>query len=278
MIFLHGGPGSGCTAGQRRLFDPERFRVIMIDQRGAGRSLPIGELEANTTPDLVADLDYVREALGISQWIVFGGSWGSLLALAYAQLFPNSVHGLVLRGIFLGSQEEIDAYVRGHNGVPQEAWQNLVASVPTADLTDPLASFARRILGDNPDVALRATRAWLNYERALMGDRLARCQSTGQGAHPDALPDATLLFGTRPIGGRYRTDSPHSGGHCSRNGRFHLPASGRRKGSPCLAGSHLGTGGRCRPWCPGAPMPRAMSPMPWSTGMRGWPRASPAPS
>lgn len=159
VLFLHGGPGSGCTPAQRRLFDPERFRVVMIDQRGAGRSLPTGELEANTTLDLIADLDYVREALGIPGWIVFGGSWGSLLALAYAQIFPESVHGLVLRGIFLGSREEIEAYAHGLNG-----------TLSGRERGDPLATFARRILGEHPGAALEATRAWLDYERALMGE------------------------------------------------------------------------------------------------------------
>ena len=170
VLFLHGGPGSGCTAGQRRLFDPARFRVIMIDQRGAGRSLPSGELEANTTLDLVADLEYVRAALGITDWIVFGGSWGSLLALAYAQIFPESVCGLVLRGIFLGSHDEIDAYVRGLNGAPPEAWQSLVATLPANALRDPLGALSERILGQNAATALQATRAWLNYERALIGE------------------------------------------------------------------------------------------------------------
>jgi len=170
VLFLHGGPGSGCTTGQRRLFDPERFRVILIDQRGAGRSLPSGELEANTTLDLVADLEYVREALGITEWIVFGGSWGSLLALAYAQIFPESVCGLVLRGIFLGSHDEIDAYVRGLNGAPPEAWQSLVATLPANELRDPLGAFSQRILGQDSATAQQATRAWLNYERALIGE------------------------------------------------------------------------------------------------------------
>lgn len=181
VLFLHGGPGSGCTAAQRRLFDPERYRVVMIDQRGAGRSLPSGELEANTTLDLVSDLDYVREALGINDWIVFGGSWGSLLGMAYAQIFPESVSGLVLRGIFLGSREEIEHYVRGENGVPPEAWEGLVAALSDDELRDPLRAFARRILGADAKVAQQATRAWLNYERALIGDApLAEAPDTAQ--------------------------------------------------------------------------------------------------
>lgn len=158
VLFLHGGPGGGCLSEHRRLFDPAIFRVVLIDQRGAGRSLPSGELGANTTLDLVADLDYVREALGISGWIVFGGSWGSLLALAYAQIYPESVHGLVMHGIFLGSHEEIIAYARGLGGF-----------LPPSEQGHPLTSFARRILGDDPDVAAQAALLWLNYQRQLVG-------------------------------------------------------------------------------------------------------------
>lgn len=175
VLFLHGGPGSGCNPAQRRLFDPERFRVFMIDQRGAGRSLPRGELEANTTLDLVADLDYVREALGVSGWIVFGGSWGSLLAMVYAQLFPESVGGLVLRGIFLGSREEIEAYADGLGRVlPGWTWGN------------PLAELAHRILGQHSAVTIEATRVWLDYERLLMGEQPLL-----------DLPDATQLAKAR---------------------------------------------------------------------------------
>lgn len=159
VLFLHGGPGSGCNPAQRRLFDPERFRVFMIDQRGAGRSLPRGELDANTTLDLVADLDYVRKALGISGWIVFGGSWGSLLALVYAQIFPENVYGLVLRGIFLGSRREIDAYVEGCTGILHDPL-----------LGQGLDALAQRILGADPEAAIAATQVWLNYERLLMGE------------------------------------------------------------------------------------------------------------
>lgn len=170
VLFLHGGPGSGCTPAQRRLFDPRRFRVILIDQRGAGRSLPSGELEANTTIDLVADLDYVREALGIPGWIVFGGSWGSLLGLAYAQIFPERVLGLVLRGIFLGSREEIEAYVHVLNGTAPASWRRFVSTLPAAEQGGLLAAFASHILGDEPVLARHATRAWLDYERAVMGE------------------------------------------------------------------------------------------------------------
>lgn len=158
VVFLHGGPGGGCLPEHRRLFDPEIYRVVFIDQRGAGRSLPGGELEANTTPDLVADLDYVREALGISSWIVFGGSWGSLLALAYAQIFPESVRGLVMHSIFLGSREEIVAYAAG-----------LGSLLPGPEQGEPLAAFARRILGEDARTAAVAARVWLNYQRKLIG-------------------------------------------------------------------------------------------------------------
>lgn len=162
VLFLHGGPGSGCNAAQRQLFDPQRYRAIFIDQRGAGRSLPLGETVENTTPDLVADCEEIREALGIDSWIVVGGSWGSLLALVYAQLFPESVRGLVLRGIFLGSREEISAYAAGLPQLDCDLRQN---SRSTAALS-PLAAYARRILAEDAE----ATRAWLNHERQLLGE------------------------------------------------------------------------------------------------------------
>jgi proline iminopeptidase len=170
VLFLHGGPGSGCSPIQRRLFDPQRFHAILFDQRGCGRSKPLGSLDANTTAHLVADLEYLREALGIPAWIVFGGSWGSLLALAYAQAHPERVLGLVLRGVFLGTSEEIHAYVQGSGGTAPEAWQAFAAAMPEAERADLLAAYARRILSGDPVASIAATRAWHNYERALMGE------------------------------------------------------------------------------------------------------------
>ncbi len=186
VLFLHGGPGSGCSPAQRRLFDPQRYRAIFVDQRGCGRSQPSGRLEANTTAHLVADLEYLREALGIPAWIVFGGSWGSLLALSYAQIYPESVKGLVLRGIFLGTAEEIQDYVRGSNGCAPAAWQTFANAIPADEQHDLLGAYARRILTAEPGIALPAVRAWLDYERALMGELpLAE------------LPDATQLAKAR---------------------------------------------------------------------------------
>jgi len=170
VLFLHGGPGSGCSPMHRRLFDPQRFHAVLFDQRGCGRSQPLGSLQANTTAHLVADLEYVREALGIPAWIVFGGSWGSLLALAYAQGHPERVLGLVLGGIFLGSPEEIAAYVDGRNGADPEIWRAFADAIPTAEREDLLAAYARRILAADPVVASTAASAWLNYERALLGE------------------------------------------------------------------------------------------------------------
>lgn len=156
-VFLHGGPGSGCRPAQRALFDPDRHRVVFVDQRGAGRSTPAGALHANTTAHLVADLERLRAALGLEAWLVCGGSWGSLLALAYAQAHPQRVLGLVLRGIFLGSEAELWAYLDGP----------LRAFLPDAEQGDPLAAYARRILGPDP---AEAVRRWIDHERALMGE------------------------------------------------------------------------------------------------------------
>ena len=170
VVFLHGGPGSGCSPAQHRLFDPARFRAILFDQRGCGRSTPLGADHANTTAHLVADLERLREYLGIPAWIVFGGSWGSTLGLAYAQTFPERVLGLVLRGIFLGSNDEIRAYVEGRSGGPADSWQSFADAIPAAESADLLAACARRILDGDPAIAAPAVSAWLNYERALMGE------------------------------------------------------------------------------------------------------------
>ncbi|OYY25915.1 MAG: hypothetical protein B7X79_06370 [Acidovorax sp. 17-64-282] len=162
VVFLHGGPGSGCSPNQRRLFDPARYRAILVDQRGCGRSRPLGNTRANTTAHLVADLEYLREALGIPRWLVFGGSWGGLLALAYAQAHPERVLGLVLRGIFLGSRQEIDTYARA------AALSSGFSSALTE--TDALAPWLAAVMSHEAPLALPAIRAWLNYERRLMGD------------------------------------------------------------------------------------------------------------
>lgn len=146
VLFLHGGPGDGCTPEQRRLFDPTRFRAILVDQRGAGHSTPLGDISANTTPDLVLDLEYVREALGIATWIVFGSRWGSLLALSYARLYPERVRGLVLAGVVLGQPGELTA----SDG---ELWRRCAAG----------------ILGSDPVVAALCARSWLDHERTLAG-------------------------------------------------------------------------------------------------------------
>ena len=170
VVFLHGGPGSGCSPAQRRLFDPARFRAILVDQRGCGRSTPLGADRANTTAYLVADLERLREHLGIPGWIVFGGSWGSTLGLAYAQAFPQRVLGLVLRGIFLGSPEEIHTYVQGQSGAAPEAWQLFAAAIPAGERGDLLAALARRIVDADPAITTPAAHAWIDYERALMGE------------------------------------------------------------------------------------------------------------
>ncbi len=163
-LFLHGGPGAGAGAVHRRFFDPDFWRVIIFDQRGAGRSRPLGSLERNTTPDLVADIEMLRRHLGIDRWLLFGGSWGSTLALAYAQAHPDRVLGCVLRGVFLGRPEEVDWFLHGIARFYPDAHRNFLEFLPPEERGDVLAGYLRRLNHPDPSVHLPAARAWSVYE------------------------------------------------------------------------------------------------------------------
>jgi len=166
VVFLHGGPGAGSSSRHRRFFDPAAYRIIVYDQRGAGRSTPLGELRDNTTPHLVADLERLREHLGVARWLVFGGSWGSTLALAYAEAHPARVLGLMLRGIFLCRPSEIDWFLYGLRNVFPEAWDKFAGFLPAAERSDLLASYHRRLVDPDPAVHMPAARSWSLYEGA----------------------------------------------------------------------------------------------------------------
>ncbi len=164
-IFLHGGPGAGCSPDHRRQFDPERYDVLLFDQRGCGRSTPHASLEANTTWHLVADIERLREMLGIDRWMVFGGSWGSTLALAYAQAHPDRATELVLRGIFTFRQTELDwLYRYGASEIFPDKWQEFLAPIPEAERGDLVAAYHRRLTGDDPKARLAAAKAWSKWE------------------------------------------------------------------------------------------------------------------
>jgi len=163
-VFLHGGPGAGSTPKHRRFFDPGAYRVIVYDQRGAGRSKPLGELRDNTTPLLIADLESLRHHLGVERWLVFGGSWGSTLAIAYAQAHPERCLGLVLRGIFLCRRSEIEWFLYGLRSVFPEPWEKFSGFLPSAERGDLLANYHRRLVDPDPAVHMPAARAWSVYE------------------------------------------------------------------------------------------------------------------
>ena len=164
VVFLHGGPGAGATPVHLRFFDPRRYRIVVFDQRGAGRSTPVGELRRNTTPYLIADMERLRTELGIERWLVFGGSWGSTLALAYGEVHPERCLGFVLRGIFLARPHEIEWFLYGLRNVFPEAWRKFVTPIPEAERDDLLAAFHRRLTDPDPQVHLAAARAWSTYE------------------------------------------------------------------------------------------------------------------
>ena len=163
-VFLHGGPGAGASAVHRQFFDPRFYRIVVFDQRGAGRSTPLGCLQDNTTPNLVADMELLRKRLGIDKWVVFGGSWGSTLALAYAEHHPERCLGLVLRGIFLCRPSEIDWFLYGVRHIFPEAWRTFSSYVPEEERGDLLAAFHKRLVHPDPAVHMPAARCWSVYE------------------------------------------------------------------------------------------------------------------
>lgn len=163
-LFLHGGPGAGATPAHRRFFDPVHYRIVIYDQRGAGRSTPLGELAHNTTPHLIADIEALRRHLGIDKWLVFGGSWGSTLAIAYGEAHPERCLGLVLRGIFLCRKSEIDWFLYGVRNLYPEAWRKFVEILPEKERGDILAAYYGRLTDPDPAVHMPAARAWSVYE------------------------------------------------------------------------------------------------------------------
>jgi proline iminopeptidase len=164
VVFLHGGPGAGSTPKHRRFFDPAAYRIVVYDQRGAGRSTPLGELRENTTPHLVDDLERLRIHLGIDRWLVFGGSWGSTLALAYAEAHPDRCLGLVLRGIFLCRKSEIEWFLYGLRTIFPEPWEKFAGFLPPEERGDLLGAYYRRLVDPDPAVHMPAAKAWSIYE------------------------------------------------------------------------------------------------------------------
>jgi proline iminopeptidase len=169
-VFLHGGPGAGCSPDHRRLFDPARYNVLLFDQRGCGRSRPHASLEANTTWHLVADIERLREMAGIERWLVFGGSWGSTLALAYAQKHPDRTTGLILRGVFTFRPYEVDWLYRpgGASQIFPDKWDAFLAPIPEADRGDLVAAYARRLDDADPALRVEAAKAWSRWEAEVV--------------------------------------------------------------------------------------------------------------
>lgn len=165
-VFLHGGPGAGALPMYRRFFRPEAWRIVLFDQRGAGRSTPHAGVAANTTRHLVADMERLRDRLGIERWLVFGGSWGSTLALAYGAAHPERCLGFVLRGVFLGSADEVDWFLYGMGRFFPEAYRAFLEPIPADERRDLLGAYYRRLTDPDPAVHMPAARVWSQYESA----------------------------------------------------------------------------------------------------------------
>jgi proline iminopeptidase len=166
VVFLHGGPGAGCSPRHRCFFDPAVYRIILFDQRGSGRSQPLGELRDNTTAHLIVDMERLRQHLGVDRWLLFGGSWGSTLALAYAQAHAERCLGLVLRGIFLARPREIDWFMHDMGRVYPEAWESFAGFLPESERGDLLQAYYRRLTDPDPAIHMPAARSWSRYEGA----------------------------------------------------------------------------------------------------------------
>jgi len=165
VLFLHGGPGAGCSADDRRFFNPEKYRIIIFDQRGAGRSRPHAELAHNTTQDLISDIEKIRERFGIEQWVLFGGSWGSTLSLLYAQAYPSHVQALILRGIFLCRHKDLQwFYQEGASRLFPDYWKDFVAPIPSEQHVDFIHAYYQQLTSDNEIAQLNAAKHWSSWE------------------------------------------------------------------------------------------------------------------
>ncbi|NJK54929.1 MAG: prolyl aminopeptidase [Pleurocapsa sp. SU_5_0] len=190
VIFLHGGPGGGISSMYRQYFDPQQWRIIIFDQRGCGQSTPYAELRENTTWDLVQDIEQLRQQFKIDKWVVFGGSWGSTLALAYAQTHPERCKGLILRGIFMLRPSEIRwFYQEGANYIYPDAWEEYLKPIPIEERDDLLGAFYKRLTSEDRQVRLEAARAWSVWEAStskLIPDQFSQ-QSFGRAEFAEAF-------------------------------------------------------------------------------------------
>jgi len=166
VLFLHGGPGAGCSSLHRRFFDPRHYRIVLFDQRGCGRSQPHGDVLNNTTPLLVADIEDLRRHFGIVEWLLFGGSWGSTLALAYGQTHPERCLGFILRGVFLFTRDEVDWFVNHMPRFFPEAGRAFRDHLPAGERNDLLAAYHRRLIDPDPTIHMPAAQAWCSYEES----------------------------------------------------------------------------------------------------------------
>lgn len=168
VLFLHGGPGGGISLMHRRFFDPAYYRIVLFDQRGAGQSTPLGEYRNNTTAHLIADIEVLRQMLDVKQWLVFGGSWGSTLSLAYGEAHPEACLGFILRGIFLCTAAEVDWFVNGIGHFYPEVHAEFAAHIPEAERANLLEAYSQRLFNDDPEVYLPAARSWSRYEGSCL--------------------------------------------------------------------------------------------------------------
>ena len=166
VMFLHGGPGAGCAPAHRRLFDPHRYRVILMDQRGCGRSEPFASINQNTTQDLIGDIEGLRQHLDIPNFILFGGSWGSTLALAYGAAYPDRCLGFVLRGVFLGTRAEIDWFLYDMGRFFPEAYDRFIRPIPPSERVNLLGAYYQRLTSPSKTIACQAARSWAAYENS----------------------------------------------------------------------------------------------------------------
>ena len=205
ILFLHGGPGAGIAPSHRRLFNPDRFRCVLFDQRGSGQSRPFASIESNTTDALIGDIEALRHHLGVDKFILFGGSWGSTLALAYAIAYPEHVESLILRGIFLGTADEVSWFLHDMGRFFPEAHERFISLIPENERDDILTAYYQRLISNNPAIYQPAADRWASYETSCSTLRAGSRHMSGKAAlsmarieahyfrHQCFMPDAHIL-------------------------------------------------------------------------------------